>query len=658
MVKSDLHEPPFSYSSHPWEEDAAPNYTGPGEHGPMVLDPLPEVVSFDLLGLEYPVDERFDGNQHTPHSHCATEAYDSFGQLGLDSSVLGNDPLQDYVRADCISHESRYDASCPEAWSLASLGTGASIGERTVETSSAPVSGGESELGVRKRNPNYYPRETVRILREWLDQRQERPYATKEEREELLQRTGLTRTQLRNWLANTRRREKARSATQRQDKSLPSSAIDIPHQSASQLTPFERWKYSPPENEPAAPSDIALALASLSPEAHPELPFGSLDSTSHSLASGVSQDSQSGHWDIFPTPSVGSRDTSRSSSSSISIASAFSQRSLPRCSLQGQINYRRHRRRRQQRTKAPALANNLAARHVQGHRRFQCTFCTDTFKTKYDWQRHEKSLHLSLEEWTCSPFGGIVSLDGHNVCALCLAINPDEKHLELHDYALCQEKSLRERTFSRKDHLHQHLRLVHNAMFGLWMESWKTSIDEIRSRCGFCDTNFSTWKERVEHLATHFKAGMDMRQWQGGWGFETVVQGLVENAMPPYLIGQERLTTNPFSAKSSRTLETSLEADSPAVSGKEFVEDVNHWLVLERELADYIKCQLEIGVVPPDATLQYLARMIVYSCDDPWNQTCADNLVWLDNLKREAGIEEYLSRQSNMQTTGASGSRN
>lgn len=27
-------------------------------------------------------------------------------------------------------------------------------------------------------------------------------------------------------------------------------------------------------------------------------------------------------------------------------------------------------------------------------RTYQCTFCTETFKTKHDWQRHEKSLHL------------------------------------------------------------------------------------------------------------------------------------------------------------------------------------------------------------------------------------------------------------------------
>lgn len=32
-------------------------------------------------------------------------------------------------------------------------------------------------------------------------------------------------------------------------------------------------------------------------------------------------------------------------------------------------------------------------------RRYQCTFCTDAFKTKHDWQRHETTMHLSLEQW-------------------------------------------------------------------------------------------------------------------------------------------------------------------------------------------------------------------------------------------------------------------
>jgi hypothetical protein len=30
---------------------------------------------------------------------------------------------------------------------------------------------------------------------------------------------------------------------------------------------------------------------------------------------------------------------------------------------------------------------------------YQCTFCTNSFKTKYDWQRHEKAIHFSPESW-------------------------------------------------------------------------------------------------------------------------------------------------------------------------------------------------------------------------------------------------------------------
>lgn len=56
--------------------------------------------------------------------------------------------------------------------------------------------------------------------------------------------------------------------------------------------------------------------------------------------------------------------------------------------------YARRRRKRQHGTWRP-----IGSQHTTDARRYQCTFCTDTFKTKYDWRRHEITLHLSLEQW-------------------------------------------------------------------------------------------------------------------------------------------------------------------------------------------------------------------------------------------------------------------
>lgn len=55
---------------------------------------------------------------------------------------------------------------------------------------------------------------------------------------------------------------------------------------------------------------------------------------------------------------------------------------------------RLRRRRRQARQHTSKARENDARK-----RRYQCTFCTDAFKTKHDWQRHETTMHLSLEQW-------------------------------------------------------------------------------------------------------------------------------------------------------------------------------------------------------------------------------------------------------------------
>lgn len=166
--------------------------------------------------------------------------------------------------------------------------------------------------------------------------------------------------------------------------------------------------------------------------------------------------------------------------------------------------------------------------------RYQCTFCTETFRTKHDWQRHEKSLHLPLERWVCAPNGHRFTdaQTGQVCCAFCGVANPDDAHIEGHNPSLC-----RERTFSRKDHLKQHLRLVHGTTLVEWLtQGWKISSPQIRSRCGFCGISIDTWEFRTDHLADHFKMGQTMADWQGEWGFDTEVLKLVENSIPPCTI--------------------------------------------------------------------------------------------------------------------------
>ncbi|KAF5862371.1 hypothetical protein ETB97_011728 [Aspergillus alliaceus] len=482
--------------------------------------------------------------------------------------------------------------------------------------------------GRGRKGSSRLSREAVRILKTWLNEHSDHPYPNEEEKDELKQRTGLKRTQICNWLANARRRGKVRPPP-RSSSPVP-GAMDIPrqpHVDMTLMTPLERWKHSPPENEPAATSDILRALVNTSLDSVRQRPSQSSHVRSHSRKTGSSNDSSHGNSNIFRAPSLSSLETSRSATQSsisdLSFASAFSHRSS--LGSFGSMDRKERRRRR----KAPAPLNTFNQQRARITRVFQCTFCADSFQTKYDWQRHEKSLHLALEKWTCSPHGGVAFMDGANRCVFCMAPNPDNDHLESHNYSTCQEKSPSERAFYRKDHLNQHLRLVHDVKFHSSMDQWRSNTCEIRSRCGFCATILTTWKERVDHLASHFKSGADMTQWQGDWGFDPDVERLVENAMPPYLIGQEKLTLDPY--KPSRAAG---QSPSLAVPG-----DANCYERLQRELMVYIHNRMAAGITPTDQMLQDEARRIIYDNDDPWNQTCADNPVWLGVLKRVAGLE-------------------
>lgn len=503
---------------------------------------------------------------------------------------------------------------------------GSLTGKRALKSLTGATTADDLDGGSRKGNPRF-SRNAVRILKTWLYDHSEHPYPTEQEKGELKLRTGLTQTQISNWLANARRRGKVRAAP-RSSSPVP-GAMDIPRQDQDQdmsyMTPLERWKHSPPEHEAAATSDILRALENTPLDPSKQRPSQPNHVRSYSRKGGSSNDSSHANSNAIHVSSASSRGTSRSSISDLSFASAFSHRS----SL-GSMDRKERRRRRKS-----APVNTFNQQKARSARIFQCTFCADSFPAKYDWQRHEKSLHLALEKWTCSPQGGVVNMGGSNRCVFCLAVNPDQDHLESHNFSACQEKTPQERTFYRKDHLNQHLRLIHNVKLNSSMDKWRSSTNEIKSRCGFCGTVFDTWKERTDHLAFHFKSGADMCLWQGDWGFEPFVQSLVENAMPPYLIGQERKTLDPY--KTSQTVaQPGGHHPSPALNEP---GDENCYFRLQRELTAYIRNQLSVGRVPTDNMLQDKARRIIYGSDDPWNQTCADNPVWLSVLKREAGME-------------------
>ncbi|CZR45953.1 uncharacterized protein FPRO_11400 [Fusarium proliferatum ET1] len=167
-------------------------------------------------------------------------------------------------------------------------------------------------------------------------------------------------------------------------------------------------------------------------------------------------------------------------------------------------------------------------------------------------------------------------------CSFCGINDPDEDHVETHNPKSCQE-----RTFSRKDHLRKHLRLVHNATPVEWIISqWRTPQLQERSKCGFCHRAMETWAGRADHLADHFKMGHTMAQWQGDWSFEKAVHDLVESSIPPYLIASESQTPFPFRASVA-------PADSPRNAYELIHLELTHFIQRQDAIPVFDMLQLE-----------------------------------------------------------------
>ncbi|RGP60985.1 hypothetical protein FSPOR_10298 [Fusarium sporotrichioides] len=494
---------------------------------------------------------------------------------------------------------------------------------------------------------NRFSSESVKILRNWFAAHERHPYPTIQDVQDLQEQTGLNRQQVTNWFANARRRVKVHlsrptSPMFRNDDSGNSSGhhtpIDTPRRRPTPapfeaMNPLQRWANSPPEHEAATVDDISRAVAA----------FGRQGRTRSNGSS------------------ISSRGTSVSSHDSGSYSSAHSRQSSASFDI-----FKRHGRRRRTKMRRQEVRTNL----LQAQNTYQCTFCTETFKTKYDWQRHEKSLHLSLENWVCSPKGPTaIHPEEGLLCVFCGMKNPDKTHLDGHNQSACIERPIDERTYHRKDHLQQHLRLVHMSKFLKWpMDEWKVMTEEIRSRCGFCGVGLTTWASRVDHLADHFKAGNTMEHWKGDWGFEAKIIDRIDNAMPPYLIHHERNSPLPFAA-------TKGPADTPT-SAYELIKLELEYYMSNRHQHDMPDSELHfeacsvilgaevISINPASSSPSWLWDIFMSSADianqarlRPTKQLAESRLSQLkingkgnifENCELEAALQQYMAAHISM----------
>lgn len=357
-----------------------------------------------------------------------------------------------------------------------------------------------------------FSRKGAKLLRDWFHQHQEWPYPTQEQKTELARETGFTGKQVSDWFTNARRRRKQ---TYQSSKPAQVFRAGSPMPGAGGLapmTPMERWQHSPPEDEPASESAIRSAMA-----------FAPADSSQSSWDTSNDENDifQNNSADDFTSESsVGSRFSHASSDSAAWSYHSGENLPFPLLSTKSSSRSRKKRTRRQK---------------TQTERRYQCTFCTDTFAAKYDWSRHERSVHLSLESWTCTPELAQTwhthdqpSSSPH--CKFCGLSSPPPSHIETHEFDICATRPQSERTFSRKDHLRQHLRKFHHCATMPDVDMCRVELDNVQSRCGFCGVGLATWTGRTDHLAEHFKGGWRMVQWVGDWGFDQTILSVLRNA--------------------------------------------------------------------------------------------------------------------------------
>ena len=386
--------------------------------------------------------------------------------------------------------------------------------------------------------------ESVAILKHWLDEHKDYPYPGSEDKVALAASAHLSVSQVSNWFVNCRQRKLPRKL---------------------QMSPMEVWLSSSSDDEAASEHDIRQALkgqlnqcslasdvnyptaARLKIRGTPEytsVPFYKPTFDARSVSAGSmssagstrSQCSAPLHKPTFDARSV-------SAGSMSSAGSAFSQ--CQDAVLSGLP--RRGRKRRYGLTSTPSQLDGGSGQNTSKKRKtasvvegeswgspsdlsFQCTFCHKRLSSK-TWKRHEATQHLPQHQWTClkdgfqtvyNPLICQKSVEGFlsppkSMCVFCNSPDPDESHaVSCHRISQCLKNPESDRTFSRKDHLVQHLRRFHNSsLSSFFLESWKskTELDDFEWNCGFCGDSLRGWDIRANHISKHFRERKTMADW-------------------------------------------------------------------------------------------------------------------------------------------------
>ncbi|OMP81421.1 Homeobox protein 4, partial [Diplodia seriata] len=361
------------------------------------------------------------------------------------------------------------------------------------------------------------------ILQQWFEDHIEDPYLEREDVSALSEATGLTPRQVRTFFANARARKlpaplpgqqspPALSSTDGAREAKASAApSNKPKQQYASSTPSVRLH---PGARPRTPCSSQQSPMQRYLSSSPEDEGVSEEALQHAAASCTPQSPAQANTDgIGPAP--------RRNPDAFSEAASSNSSSSSRASIDSAVN-RVPRRGRKRHRGSLRRSNTVVRGRIDRSKIFQCTFCNRDFAQKYDWRRHEESVHIPQKEWICMPDGPVRTDDdtGSQSCVFCEQPNPSHDHLQRHNHTPCLLAPQTSRTFTRKDKLIQHLGQVHKqAQMSATMQTWCRRVSRnIAIACGICGVRLCTWNERVEHISAHFIDGLDMRYWLGAPG--------------------------------------------------------------------------------------------------------------------------------------------
>jgi len=122
------------------------------------------------------------------------------------------------------------------------------------------------------------------------------------------------------------------------------------------------------------------------------------------------------------------------------------------------------------------------------------------------------------------PNGPVEATDSGPRCAFCGLLNPSHGHLEIHDAGLCRDKPDKDRKYTRKLGLINHLKAHGMYEASALADRWRVWLRKRFCACGFCISIFSTNGDRLNHIDNHHYRHHEHID---DWDHNIVIRGLL-----------------------------------------------------------------------------------------------------------------------------------